>query len=161
MNDLANICNHERRLVSQRDAEVLAINKLYEGNLAVYATTKKEKTDALRAYAEANPGSFPKGRKSITLTSGTIGFRTGTPKLALLSRAFNWDSVLQILRNLGNAAWIRTKEEVNKEQILADHSAGISSDTLKRYGLKVTQEETFFAEPDLTLFETRQTIETK
>ena len=161
MNDLATAANQQRSFVALRDEEVLAINSKFEADLAECAELLKEKTDSLRAWAECNPQEFTKGRKSIEMVSGTLGFRTGTPKLAVLSRAFNWDKVIELLR--AATAWqgfVRTKEEVDKEGILGAAAAAPDrtgfADELKRVGLQVKQDESFFVEPSLTAVESRQ-----
>jgi len=162
MNELATAANLQRTFVTLRDEEVLAINSKFEADLAECSEVLKQKTDALRAWAESNPQEFHKGKKSVELLSGTLGFRTGTPKLALLSRAFTWEKVLELLRSI--SAWttfVRTKDEVDKEGILAVASQAQDKDAftndLKRVGLQVKQDETFFIEPKLTPMESRQT----
>jgi phage host-nuclease inhibitor protein Gam len=154
MNDLAWHTINQRKLTNQRDAEVLAINKKYEASLAACDEAIKEKSEALRAWAEATPDVFPKGRKSLDLVSGTLGFRTGTPKLALLSRAWNWDKVLAALR-VGAVKYIRRKEEVDKDAILG---ANLPATAWQPFGVKIVQEESFFVEPKLTDQEARQTV---
>lgn len=158
MNELANIANNQRLLQSRRDAEVLAINTKYEAGLSQCAEELKARTELLHAWAETNTDQFPKGLKSIKFTSGTLGFRTGTPKLSLLSRAFTWEKVLDLARKSG---WVRTKVEVAKDTILAEHSAGtLDAEALRRLGLKVVRDESFYCEPDLSAFEPRQTVAT-
>lgn len=160
MRELAEAITIQRRIQSDRDAQVLEINKRVEQPLARLSETIKNQTDTLRAWAEANPDQFPKGRKSIEMTSGTLGFRTGTPALKLFSRAFTWDKVLQLIRQGAAADYIRTKEEVAKDTILADHASKIIQDAdLRTLGLKVDQSESFFVEPNLTELPTRQTQE--
>ena len=160
MTELAAAVNHKRRLTAQRDAEVLAINTKYESGLANFDYIANQKTDALRAWAEANPDQFPKGRKSIDMTSGVLGFRIGMPRLALFSRAFNWERVLALVEQFW-PGFIRIKKEVDKEGLLAQHGQATDKTAatadLQRLGLKVTQDETFFIEPKLTETETRQT----
>jgi phage host-nuclease inhibitor protein Gam len=161
MTELATAANEQRLITAERDALVLTINDRFEADLGECAEILTEKTDALRAWAEANPDVFPKDCKSLKLTSGTLGFRTGMPKLALLSRAFNWDKVLALFRASGwGRAFIRTKEEVDKDGILAMCRKVKATDRiekcLKRRGLKLAQEESFFIEPDLTAVESRQ-----
>ena len=159
MNDLALMENNRRNLITQRDEEVLGIKTKYEPGLAAYAESIKSHTETLRAWAEANPDAFPKDRKSVKMTSGTLGFRTGMPKLALLSRAFNWDRVLALVEQFWPGL-IRLKKEVDKEGLIAMHSQAQDRATadaeLRRCGVKVTQEESFFVEPDLTQFQQRQ-----
>lgn len=162
MTDLAHIITAQRRIISDRDAAVLAINRNVEGPLAECDAAIAAKTDALRVWAETNPDQFPKGRKSLELTSGVLGFRTGTPKLALLSRAWNWDKVLEKLRTMASR-FIRTKEEVDKDAILGEYSAlpdkDDANDMLAPWGIKVTQDESFFVDPAVTELPSRQISE--
>lgn len=157
MSDIACIVNNQRRIAAQRDAEVLAINERYEPSLTKCGEDLKYKTDALRAWAEANPEQFPKDRKSIQFISGLLGFRTGTPKLALLDRSWNWEKVLSKLE-AALPDWVRTKKEVDKEAVLGAVSAGkYRSDTIAPYGMKIVQDETFFVSPNLSDIDLRQT----
>src|SRR5690349_6652578 len=106
MNDLACITNRQRKLSAWRDAQVLRINEGYELEMAECVQALQTKTEALKNWAETNPDQFPKGRKSIELLSGVLGFRTGTPKLALLTRAWTWEKVLTALKSsIHSKAW--------------------------------------------------------
>jgi phage host-nuclease inhibitor protein Gam len=157
MSDLAQAITSQRKVVADRDAAVLAINERCAEPLAELDKRITALTENLAAWAEAHPEEFPKGLKSLRLNAGTIGFRTGTPKLALLSRAWNWEKVLQAVQGM-LPNFVRNKPEVDKEAILGqrDELAYI----LPSVGLKVTQAESFFAEPDLTPMESRQTTNT-
>jgi phage host-nuclease inhibitor protein Gam len=161
MTALALLVTAQRIETARRDAEVLAINKKYESRLADLDGTIKIETDKLRVWAESNPNQFPKGRKSLQLVSGTIGFRTGTPKLALLSRAWTWDKVLHTISCIKDlaAAFIRTKQEVDKETILGTWGKVEDHDQLRSIGLRITQDESFFIEPALAEMDARQTTE--
>lgn len=164
MTELARSVNAARGIVIERDARVMAINQEYETGLGVLEKAILMKTDALHRWAEANPTEFPKNAKSIKLTSGTLGFRTGTPKLVLLSRAWSWARVLEAILARG-FSFVRSNPEVDKERILAFVSAGpespevMAAKILKPIGVKVVQDESFYAEPDLTKLETRKTVE--
>lgn len=165
MNELASAANNQRSFLALRDEEILSVNSKFEADLAECAQILKDRTDALRAWAECNPDAFPKGRKSLELLSGTLGFRTGMPKLAVLSRAFNWERVLDLVKSA--VAWkrfVRTKEELDKEGIIAAAAAAADkaqfADELKRVGLQVKQDDTFFIEPKLAAVESRQSLKT-
>ena len=160
MTELAQHVNNRRKLITKRDGQILAINKDYEQPLAALDDRIETTTDTLRAWAESTPDAFPKGRKSLDLVSGIIGFRTGMPRLALLSRAFNWERVLHLVEQFWPAC-VRLKKEVDKEQLLSLHAQAedkpAAEAELKRLGLKVVQDETFFIDPKLTDTDTRQT----
>lgn len=164
VNDLALIIARQRQTISDRDSEILAITEKYAPKLAFYEQSIKARTEALEAWASVNPNEFPKNRKSIQFASGSIGYRTGTPKLSLISRAFNWEKALDLLKSI--PLWrnyVRIKEEVDKEALLAAHSQAEDKPafemSLRGFGLKVTQSESFYMDPLLTKMEARQTVE--
>jgi phage host-nuclease inhibitor protein Gam len=168
LGELALITLNQIRTTAKMDAELAAVRQKYEGYLSQMAEELKKKTDDLHAWADANPDQFPKGRKSIVFTHGTLGFHTGPPKVALLNRAWSWKKVLSKLITLGGE-YIRTKEEVDKDSILAHYSGksngfttrvpALTAADLAERGMRVRQEESFFIEPLITPVEPRQTTE--
>jgi phage host-nuclease inhibitor protein Gam len=159
MTSLSLAANNQRRDIAERDALILAINKRFEARLASHDLFIKEKSEALRAWAEANPDQFPRDRKSIQFVSGVLGFRTGTPKLALLSRAWTWKKVLAKVSTL-LPGYVRKNPEVDKDAILASRHEAIMVSTLPTVGLKVVQDETFFIDPALADTDARQSVTT-
>lgn len=158
MNELALAANNQRKFLAARDAEILRLNTFYERPLYQCADSIHTKTEQLRAWAETNRDQFPNGRKSIDFVSGVLGFRTGTPKLALLSRRWTWEKVLAGLKLRRLVDFVRTKEEVNKDAILETYTPGSPHDdsTLASWGVRVTQDESFFIEPKLADMDARQ-----
>ncbi len=162
MNQLALVINNQRAMQTRLDAEILAIKEKYADAMALYADDTKTHTAELQDWAQTHPSEFPKDRKSLKLTAGTLGFRTGTPKLSLVSRAWNWVKVLAaFVSDEAVSNYIRNVPEINKEAILADYAASDDkaqfANCLKIRGVKVDQDETFFVEPDLTPFQPRVT----
>ena len=155
MNELVSAENDRRKIVAARDSEILIINESFGPDITQLEELVAEKTNALRAWAEANPDVFPKNRKSLDLNSGVLGFRTGTPKLALLSRAWTWAKVIAAVQDAGFAFFVRTKEELDKDAIIAEVRAGRSG-LATQIGVKVVQDESFFIEPKLTDTDARQ-----
>lgn len=154
VNTVAALVNERRGVAAQMDAEILNLKKEYELELAYLDVLIKVGTDNLEAWALANPSEFEKDKKSIEFLAGRIGFRTGTPKLALLGRQWTWDKVRAAIQKFG-FQFIRTKEEVDKEAILAFAAAEadkgrLEAKVLTPIGVKVTQGESFFVEPKLT-----------
>jgi phage host-nuclease inhibitor protein Gam len=154
--EIAGLKLNEKLLAASLDAELQGVRDNYQSRLDTLAQVLAEKTDAARAWAEAHPAAFGQ-RKSMDFVHGVIGFRTGTPKLKTVLK-FKWDGVLDALRRARwGAAYIRVKEEINKEQILADVAARILSEAdLRKAGAQVVQEEMFFVEPRLTRVESRE-----
>lgn len=146
MHDLSIAANLRISLIADMDAEILAIKKQYEHDIAKQDVLIKQAADDLEAWALANPNEFAK-KKSITFLTGTVGFRTGTHKLALLNRKWNWETVTQAVeRMLPN--FIRTKPEVDKDAIINQREE--LAEVLPDVGLKVVQDEGFFIDPKLT-----------
>ena len=146
----------EKLLAASLDAELQSVRDNYETRLAPLAQSLAEKTERARAWAESNPGEFA-GRRSIEFAHGVAGFRTGAPKLKTVLR-WKWDGVLEALRGARwGKTYLRVKEEINKEQIIADFGAGILGATdLRKAGAQVVQEESFFVEPKFTRVEPRE-----
>lgn len=134
------------------DDEITRIREKFGPALAALMTLIELKSERLREWAEANPDEFTKGKKSIEMTHGVIGFRTGTPKLKTIGRK-TWAAVLEAIKRLGPVSWIRTEETVNKEQIIADARVGGEPPWFDKQmhvvGVQVVQDETFFIEPKL------------
>ena len=79
------------------------------------------------------------------MTHGTIGYRTGTPKLKTL-KGFTWASALNLVREF-LPSFIRTTEEIAKDKLLADRDAEGMGEKMAQCGITVTQDETFYVEP--------------
>jgi phage host-nuclease inhibitor protein Gam len=156
MREIARLKLNEKLLLSGMDAELQSVRDNYESRLGTLTQLLAEKTDAARAWAKANSAEFGQ-RRSIEFAHGKIGFRTGPPKLKTVLKR-KWDDVLDSLRaRRWGAAYIRVKEEINKEQIIADVGAQILSATnLRKVGAHVVQEELFYVEPALAKVEERE-----
>lgn len=73
----------------------------------------------------------------------TFGFRVGNPILVLLSRKWNWDSVLEAIKAKDWTHLIRMKEEPNKDAIKSQ----LTDEERAAIGTRVEQKEAFFIEP--------------
>lgn len=140
----------EKLLLTDMERELREARGRYEARLRRLARLLEEKTGTARVWAEANPGEFG-GRRSVEFGHGIAGFRHGPPRLATVARG-KWERVLRSLREANwGAPYIRMKEEINKERILADIGAGrLTEGDLRRAGAQVVQEEMFYVEPRLT-----------
>jgi phage host-nuclease inhibitor protein Gam len=153
---MAAVRNQERTVTAQMDELLTAIRRRYEPELLELTRQIETMHAAVQKWAETHPAQFAP-RKSLELRHGTIGFRTGNPRLKTVGRR-NWDTVLQALRDADwGRTYIRVKEEVNKEQLIADvGSRALRAEDLLRVGAQVTREESFFVDPNLTNVTDRQ-----
>ena len=166
LNNLALTDNNKRKITALMDAEILAAKNKYQSQLAECELAISNYWQQLNAWADAHPEIFPKGRKSVAMLSGTIGFRTDTPSLVLLNRSFTWAKVLAALIKARWRKFIRTKIEVDKEAILSrcgtlEKPTKFQRTVLPELGLKILQEDNFFVEPALTDTDGRQSVEVK
>lgn len=152
MNDLAQAQNFLIALRAEMDAEILAVKARFEQKIGSWQETVKVYETQLQDWALANPDLFQKP-KSIAFLSGSIGFRTGTPKL-VLGRGWTWEKSLLAIQQNG-FAFVRTKDEVDKEAILAfcateTDKARLATHVLQPIGLRLVQDEGVWIEPNLT-----------
>jgi phage host-nuclease inhibitor protein Gam len=130
---------------AKMDAE---ITKIRDKNAADLARLQKQKDDSfavLETYAIENREELFSKKKSMDTAHGTIGFRTGTPKLKT-QKGFTWAAVLALLKTT-NKAYVRTTEEVAKDKLLTDRETKKAQELMQKVGIRVDQDETFFVEP--------------
>jgi phage host-nuclease inhibitor protein Gam len=146
--EIASLMIRHRALTNGLDEEIKRLREAYAHDLETAEKQIGEKTTSLQAWAEANPAEFA-GKKSLQMTHAECGWRTGQPTLKTLA-GWTFDRVLDKIKTLTIAAlYVRTKEEVNKQAIIADREQ-LGPDGLRNLGLKVVQDEPFFVEPKLT-----------
>lgn len=122
----------------------------YEGRAKPLNDELTQRFHALQVWAEANRDELlVDGGKTATLATGELTWRFPPPSVRLTGA----DKVLETLKRLGLARFIRTKEEVSKEAILADPAA-----VAKVAGITVTQKEEFVAKPFETEIERAQPV---
>jgi phage host-nuclease inhibitor protein Gam len=151
VHEIADLTVQQRDIKNQIDAETLAIKDRFAGQIDSLAVAIRDKHQLVQTWANQNPDAFGK-IKSIQFPAGKVGFRTGTPKLALLSRAWTWDKVLAAVERI-LPAFVRAKPEIDKEAILNQRDE--LAEFLPMAGIKVTQDESFFVEPDISALEAR------
>lgn len=158
LGEIATLTIETREQKNALDRELASAREKYEAPLVALGRRIEEKTALLESWAAANPAEFPKNRKSIELLHGSLGYRTGMPKLKTLPK-WTWDRVLETLRTLA-AQFIRSKEEVNKEGILAAIIDGsLDASSARQLGVLMLQEESFFVEPKLETQDARSVQE--
>lgn len=141
-------CEQELQAAEARMNESIQdIRDAFERNTSVTRAMKKQLEDELERFCIAHKDEFQKTR-SRELVHGVVGFRSAPPKVSLLNRKYKWETVLELLKKFRWAVeFVRTKEEVNKEQILASYAAKeIDDQKLAAVGVKIDQEEKFYSE---------------
>jgi phage host-nuclease inhibitor protein Gam len=134
-----------KKLSAEMELKITAVREKYQDALAALAKRQEATNSILMTYAMENEQLFDK-KKSIELTHGKIGFRTGTPKVKNL-KGFTWASVKNLVKELLGEKFVRTEEEVNKEALLAERDNPEVNQHFKKCGIEIRQDETFFVEP--------------
>jgi phage host-nuclease inhibitor protein Gam len=131
----------ERQIIeAQMNKELAAIREKYETRARPLAEEITSLSSGVQSWCEAHRDELTQNGKSKTyaFASGEVKWRTRPPSVSLTKV----DAVIEALKSLGLLRFLRTKEEVNKEAILAEPDAvkGVR-------GIKITQGEDFVIEP--------------
>lgn len=135
-----------QRAEAEMNEQIQKIRDEYEINTHGVRAIKASHEKELERFCILNKVDFEKSR-SRELVHGKVGFRNTPPKVALLNRKYKWDTVLELLAKVRfGKDFIRTKDEINKEQVLAAYAAKeIDDQKLASVGMKVDQTEEFFS----------------
>lgn len=136
------------------DKEIEAVRSRYAPANGDREVEIDRRMAAALEWADRNSDEFA-GARSINLTSAVIGFRLGNLQLKPV-KGKTWAVILEGVKKYLGTKWVRTKEEVNKELIIADRRE--LQDRFFRVGVLVVQDETFFVDPKVTETDTRETI---
>ncbi|MDY0019843.1 MAG: host-nuclease inhibitor Gam family protein [Anaerolineae bacterium] len=128
------------RIQAAMNDELAAIRERYEVEALPHTETIKGLTNGVQIYCEANRDKLTAAGKSKTVAfaSGEVKWRVTTPKVVVRGV----ETVLQTLKSLRLTRFIRTKEEINKEAILADPEA-----IRHVKGITISQSENFVIVP--------------
>jgi phage host-nuclease inhibitor protein Gam len=131
-------------ILASIDMKIANIREKYAEEISQLQDTKEKHFETLEVFAKEQRDTLFVKKKSIENVHGFIGFRTGTPKLKTL-KGFTWNAVTNLLTEF-LPSYIRTTQEAAKDRILADREIPEVAENLRKVGLTVTQEESFFVE---------------
>ncbi len=145
MADYARADARIQKINATLDVEMTRFREKYQDELAKLAEEKEKAFDVLQTFAVEQKDTLFTKKKSLDTIHGTIGFRTGTPKLKTL-KGFTWGAVTNLLKEF-LPSYVRTVDEPAKDKLLADRDTKDIQENLKKVGLSVVQDETFYVEP--------------
>lgn len=118
---IGNLQRQHERLQGEMNDKIAAITDQYAAPLELLAKQISALSAGVQTWCEASrPQLTQDGKfKSHDFLTGVVNWRLGLPSVSVTGA----DAVIKTLRNLGLVEFIRTKEEVNKEAILANFSA--------------------------------------
>ena len=145
LGELRSFNNQLARVQLEMDHAIKLIHDRHQPQLEAIAAQIKTAEAILEAWSVSHPADF-KPNKSIESLHGVFGFRLGQPQLKPL-KPLTWAKILDTLQRMpGAEKFVRTKAEVDKETILAQRNE-IGELNLRKIGVRVIQEERFFADP--------------
>ena len=133
-----------QKIKAAMDLEMTKIREKYQEEILDLEVIKTDAMERLYVFAQNKPELFTK-KKSIEMTHGVLGFRTGTPALKTL-KGFTWASVTEMLKEF-LPDYVRKVEEADKAKLLLDRENEEVTAKFGKCGIKVEQTETFFLEP--------------
>lgn len=132
-----------KQINAKMDVEITKIREKHQTELADLQEEKTKCFEILQNFAENNRDEFGK-KKSLDFTHGVLGFRTSTPALKN-KKGFTWNSVTNLIAEFC-PTYLRTKQEPDKERLLADRDSEEMAIIFDKIGVCVVQDETFFVE---------------
>lgn len=125
--------------------ELNRVKSKYKEQITELQEELEPQVEVLEVFAKEQQPNWGK-KKSMDLLHTTIGFRTGTPKVDK-DKKFTWDAVVQLLsKNKLFKSFIRTKQEVDKEAIIACKDNELLKLLTEEAFVFIVQEETFYVE---------------
>ena len=132
--------------IAARDLEIARLQAACEPLINASAARAADLEAQLQVYYMDHIGEIEQsGARSLQLAHGVIGRRMSPPALHLLNKSWNWRTVEVKLRALfGETYFARAKATVDKEKVAKE--LGPNERTLNECGLKLRQDERFYAE---------------
>ncbi len=146
-----------QKITAEIDLQCAKIREKWADKLATLSGARDASFDVLQSFATEHQAELFAKKKSLEMAHGTIGFRTGTPKLKTL-KGFTWASALELVKRI-LPGYVRSVDEIAKDKLLADRDSEAvvvstpveeavpMADALAGCGLQVVQDETFYVEP--------------
>jgi phage host-nuclease inhibitor protein Gam len=128
------------RIQASMNDELAAIKTRYEEEARPHNEALKALTEGVRTWCEANRAAITDGgrTKTANLSSGDVSWRLTPPKV----KVTGVQAVLELLKSLQLTCFVRTKEEINKEALLAEREV---AEGIK--GVEIVQVEEFIVKP--------------
>ncbi|PLX97297.1 MAG: host-nuclease inhibitor protein Gam, partial [Desulfuromonas sp.] len=128
------------RIEAAMNDEIATIKQRYEEQAKPLGDDIRQLSQGVQVWCEANREAITQGGKVkfATLTTGKVNWRTRPPKVTLRGK----ESILENLKRLGLARFVRTSEEINKEAMLNEPALAKTVP-----GVNITQGEDFVITP--------------
>jgi phage host-nuclease inhibitor protein Gam len=137
---------HTNRL-ADRDHALASVEKNHEAGIQSSAADIADAEAAIRDYCDANRAGLFAEKKSRETGLAVFGFEMTPPRVETAHRKIKWADVLERLRRAKwGLAYIRTRESLDKEALLADRDK-LTPEQVTAAGVQFVQDEQFFLRP--------------
>jgi phage host-nuclease inhibitor protein Gam len=139
-------------ITTKMEADMAKIREKNSTQLVTLGEQQSALFDTIQLYYDGKRELFEK-EKSLDFVHATLGFRKSPPAVKTL-KGFTWDAVTNLLKEF-LPAYVRVKEEPNKELLLSEKDALLLvkgkkksdvtiSSLFEKCGIQVVQGESFF-----------------
>lgn len=132
-------------ICAKMETEVNKVRAKYAQQIEDLGAVKELHFNVVEQYAVEHRSELFTDKKKLEGVHGIIGFRTGSPKLALIA-GFTWPNVTERCREF-LPDYVKTSYDLAKSKLLADRGKEEVASQFEKLGVKVVQEETFYLDP--------------
>jgi phage host-nuclease inhibitor protein Gam len=136
--------NSLSKLEAKMNEEINGVKSKYQERITGLNKELEEPVEVLHVFATEQSKNWKK--KSFELLHCVIGFQTGQPTVTKIKKGFSWDAIVELLKKVPvfKKDFVRSKEEVNKEAILAVKDEAILNQLKEDCFISIEQAETFY-----------------
>ena len=114
--ELGDVQREAARQTAAMNDEIATITERHKTAINALADRAKELQSGIQSWCEANRAELTAEGKTVNLITGKVSWRLRPPSIRIRSQ----EAVLEALRTLGLIRFVRVKEEVNKDAMLAE-----------------------------------------
>lgn len=133
-----------KKIEAEIEQRTQKLREGYAETIRQHQETIAECTSLLESYALEHRDQFDT-KRSQDITHGVMGFRVSNPAVTI-ARGLS-KKITGILEESGLTQFLRTKQELDKEKIIASRQDEDIMARLENIGITVSQKETFYFEP--------------
>lgn len=135
---------------AEMNLKLADVRKDFESRISDLSDSAGIIFEDIQAFCSLHPEEFQAGRKSIELLHGTVGFRTGMPRLTMPRGRVEEELCSEMLPLPSVGKFVRRTYVVDRSAVigaLTTPSDDESKKVLDSLGFKVSQAERFYIDP--------------
>lgn len=138
-------------LEAEMNLKLADVRKEFEERISGLSDETGSLFEDIQAYCSLHPEEFTNGKKSIDLLHGTVGFRTGMPRLTMPRGAKEEDICANMLSLPSVERFVRRTYVIDRAAVISILTAQTTEEScrvLASLGFKVSQAERFYIDPN-------------